>query len=110
MGNQNHAKASFEDKDRRKARSAGHALLRNTSKMPSSRVEELQNILVDYFEVLEFDISLVEKGSNLKVTITNKDVKEDEEFIQHGEKVLKLITESGMVVLIKRFCELNFCI
>lgn len=97
IGNSAHAKSNFEDESRKKARSAGNALLRNSSKIPLPRIQELQTILQKYFEVSEFETSLIEKGANLSVTIANENVDEDEKFVEHGQKIVNIVTEKGQV-------------
>ena len=109
----------FEDTARRSARSAGNALLKNEAKIPAgypllsvrhptniyliARVAVLKKTLSDFFDEDEFDRSMIEKASALPVTIGQDENGEEENFVQHGEKVIKLITEGGGIDSLKDF-------
>jgi len=96
IGNENVVKANLEDKPRRAARSAGNALMKNYDKIPQQRRDELEKLLADYFD-RTFDSDLIECAANLPVTIKTSD--SEEEFLQHGAKVVAKIEEGGIEAL-----------
>ena len=97
LGNQEFAKHAFEDSSRRTARSAGNALLKNEHKIPPHRITELKQILSKFF-VSDFERWMIKSAAELPVTVSN-----DENFVQHGEKVVKVITDSEGLEGLKDF-------
>merc|ERR1719447_866731 len=102
IGNSQRITANLEDRSRKAARSAGNALLRNYDQIPVERRKQLEKVLLDYFGGEEFDMSMVKKGSDLPVTVPRDDG-EDDEFLQHGNKVVSTLAERDGINSLKDF-------
>ena len=102
IGNSQRITANLEDRSRKAARSAGNALLRNYDQIPVERRNQLEKVLLDYFGGDEFDMSMVQKGSDLPVTVPRDDG-EDDEFLQHGNKVVSTLAERDGINSLKDF-------
>ena len=102
IGNSQRITANLEDRSRKAARSAGNALLRNYDQIPVERRNQLEKVLLDYFGGEEFDMSMVKRGSDLPVTVPRDDG-EDDEFLQHGNKVVSTLAERDGINSLKDF-------
>ena len=125
LGNENVARANLESKDRKQARSAGNALMKNYAKLPETRREQLESMLTKFFDEPSFTMELAEKASKLSIMVSkelvdirivnfnisfvvtlkkyNKKVNhskdnddEEEEFQQHGVKVVSTLQSTGL--------------
>jgi len=74
--------------ERKNARSAGNALLRNGHKMPDKRRAELEQVVVNYFDQ-KFSMDLAKNAADLPLKIAQET---DE---QHGKRVVEILTEEG---------------
>lgn len=75
----------YEDPKRRAVRSAGRALEKAGNKIPAERRAELEKVVLDFFEEDEIHEDLIKRASSLETRVEN------EAYIPHGEKVVKLI-------------------
>lgn len=67
LGNADLAKAILEPKERRNVRSGGNALLKNRAKLPEKRINELESIIMEYFNATVWTGDLEQKASDLPV-------------------------------------------
>ncbi|CBY38052.1 unnamed protein product [Oikopleura dioica] len=93
LGNADLAKAILEPKERRNVRSGGNALLKNRAKLPEKRINELESIIMEYFNATVWTGDLEQKASDLPVLAGSEE--EAQSFVQHGEKVVASLMTSG---------------
>jgi len=104
LGNDNVARANLESKDRKAARSAGNALVKNYAKLPESRRTELEHLLVAFFGVEgDFTMALAEEASKLRIMVSTDENDKEEQFQQHGVKVVSILQETGGIEALKEF-------
>ncbi|CAG5086999.1 Oidioi.mRNA.OKI2018_I69.PAR.g11433.t1.cds [Oikopleura dioica] len=101
LGNADLAKAILEPKDRRNVRSGGNALIKSRNKLPEKRVKELESIIMKFFGAEEWNSELEQKASDLPVLAGNES--DAQNFVQHGEKVVTSLMESGGIEEVKNF-------
>ena len=72
------------------------------NQIPVERRNELEKVLLDYFGGEAFDMSMVKRGADLPVTVPRDDG-EDDEFLQHGNKVVSTLAERDGINSLKDF-------
>ena len=91
----------LERQERKNCRSAGNALVRNGHKMPEKRRQELEETVASFFSE-PFTMELAQRGADLSVKIPRADGN-DEEFQQHGKRVVEILTEKGGEAELSKF-------
>ena len=90
--------------DRKAARSAGNALVKNYAKLPESRRTELEHLLVAFFGAEgEFTMALADEASKLRIMVSTDENDKEEQFQQHGVKVVSILQETGGIEALKEF-------
>ena len=79
--------------------------MKNYAKLPEARRLELERMLVEFFEADgEFTMALAEEASKLSVMVAKTDDQDkEEEFQQHGVKVVSILQETGGIEALKEF-------
>ena len=72
LGNENVARANLESKDRKSARSAGNALMKNYAKLPEARRVQLESMLMKFFDEPSFTMELAERASKLSILVSKE--------------------------------------
>ena len=79
--------------------------MKNYAKLPEARRLELERMLVEFFEADgEFTMALAEEASKLSIMVAKTDDQDkEEEFQQHGVKVVSLLQDTGGIEALKEF-------
>ena len=80
--------------------------MKNYAKLPEQRRLELERMLVEFFEAAngEFTMALAQEASKLSIMVaTNDDNDKEEEFQQHGVKVVSILQSTGGIEALKEF-------
>ena len=79
--------------------------MKNYAKLPEARRLELERMLVEFFEADgEFTMALAEEASKLSIMVAKTDDQDkEEEFQQHGVKVVSILQETGGIEALKEF-------
>ena len=72
LGNENVARANLESKERKAARSAGNALVKSYDKLPEARREQLETMLINFFDEPSFTMDLAERASKLSIMVSKE--------------------------------------
>jgi len=92
-----HTEAWIQVPDIKKVQSAATALSRSYSNLPLQRRDELQQIIMDYFDTSEMNQSLIEKAMNLSIKVQNP------HFKPHGEAVVESLMKGNALQRIYDF-------
>lgn len=79
--------------------------MKNYAKLPEARRLELERMLVEFFQADgEFTMALAEEASKLSIMVAKTDDQDkEEEFQQHGVKVVSILQETGGIEALKEF-------
>ncbi|XP_037076993.1 exonuclease 3'-5' domain-containing protein 2-like [Pollicipes pollicipes] len=86
-----------EDKDLRRVKSAGRALLKNRDKLPLERAAELEQVICGYYGVEDVTDGVLQRAVDVKTNRLN------DEYVPHGEAVYRHFCKLGLVQLERRW-------
>jgi len=86
-----------EDRERKRVRSAGRALrshrrVKSKANIPQDRLEELEKVLLEYYDVEEVDDELVEAAAECSW------LSENEGYVPHSRAVVQYFLENGGLI------------
>lgn len=91
LGSQDNVKFQT-DPIKLKVHSAAKALVRCRSSLPENRINELEELIKNFYQIEEITPEILEEGVNINTKFTNQN------YISHGQKVVQYMSKIGGLI------------